>query len=1799
MHNKFFSFPLLAGILFLAACNRSTVSLEYTNAKDEIPQLGNLQFRFSKTLVNDSLLNSWDSSEYVSFEPKIPGRFRWEHGDELVFSPSKPLSPATDFKATLNREILRFSKIGTISNPGPILFHTPGLHLDNANASWVLQDENSNTALPQIDLFFNYPVDPAALKEKLLVEIGGQAVNYNLQTLSVDNKISLRLLNLKMDDKDNDVRIIVDKGVVPSGGTLGSPEKQEIRSVIPSAFALRINDVTAEHDGLSGTIKIITSQQVVATNLSSFIKLDPAVKFNVEVADDGFLVRSDNFDVTKSYQISILKGLRGRIGGLLGDNYINNIAFGQLEPSISFVNSKGVYLSDKGLQNLEVKIVNVEKLKVVISKIYENNLLAAQRFGYHPKESSVTNNTEEDYEEDNDGDINFGDVIYEQEIDTRSLQKYGNSRLFNFNVTDRLPDFKGIYHIMIRSAKDYWVKDGRFISLSDIGLIAREGKEKIIVFANSIKQATAIPGVNIIAYGGNNQVLGMGSTNAEGVAEIPCSKKEFAGFRPAMLIAKTAEDFNYLPFSQTRVNTSKFEVGGKRNNSTGLDAFIYPERDIYRPGEKVNFSVIIRDREWNSPGDIPVKMKFLLPNGKELKTFRKSLNEQGSLDEAVEINSAAITGTYSLEVYTSNDVLLATQSFHIEEFVPDRIKVAVKVDKDFLIPGDLSSLSIHATNFFGPPAAGRKYECEIQVKQKSFDPKNYEKYNFSLANQNSFFDKIVREGKTDEKGDAIEKYEVKEVYKNMGLLQAVFYATVFDETGRPVSRNTIVDIFTQNIFFGIADDGYSYHPLNQQAQFQLIALDKNGKLLNGIAKVEVIKHEYRTVLSKNGSYFRYESQNEDKLIASSDLAVSGENTHYSFVPRSPGEYELRLYIPGSNNYVRQSFYSYGTWGTDNTSFEVNNEGHIDIELDKSSYYTGEKVKALFKAPFNGRMLVTMETDRVNYYQYVDITDKRTALIELPLDKQDIPNVYITATLFKPHGISEIPLTVAHGYSAVKVEEKERRMPVEIISGQSVRSKTKQLVKIKASPNSLVTLAAVDNGVLQITDFETPDPYNHFYAKRALEVDGYDIYPLLFPEINLRLSSTGGDVEADMKKRVNPMPAKRFKIVSYWSGIKRANENGEADFEFGIPQFSGELRLMAVAYGNESFGSKEAKITVADPIVVSMALPRFLSPKDTVSVPVTVTNTTSKSTTAIAILKTSGAVKKIGPDKQTLNLLPNSESQVLFRVEAASLIGVGKLLVEINGLGEKFTNETEISVRPSSSLEKISGSGSIQGGASQQVLLTTNDFIPSSIDYKLVLSRSPVAELTKYFNYLVEYPFGCTEQVVSSAFPQLYFGEMADRLQKNPSVQTTANFNVQEAIRKIKMRQLYNGAVTLWDNEDSENWWATIYSAHFLWEAQRSGFDVDNGLMETLLGYIDNKLKNRETITYYYNRNKNKKIAPKEVLYGLYILALTGRPNVSVMNYYKSNPALLSLDAKYLLSASYALSGDKKRFGELLPVKFEGEESEPQTGGSFYSDIRDESLALNVLEEVDPGNPQIPVMVRHVVDKLKKRSWYSTQELVFSFVALGKIARESAKSNVTADIKINGKTVALMSGSDLQLAKQQLKGTTVEIRTSGQGKLYYFWESEGISENGNYTEVDNYLKVRKKFFDRNGRILSGDTFKQNDLVIVQLTLEKSYNTDIDNIVITDILPAGFEIENPRTKEIPGMDWIKADNSPTAMDIRDDRINLFVDAHNGKQTYYYALRVVSPGVYHMGPVSADAMYNGEYHSYNGARIIKVIQ
>lgn len=1757
-----------------------------TNFEEEISLEQNLNFVFDKPLVGDSVLNFWDTTEYITFQPKIEGRFKWYSESVLIFSPSTGFSPATSYTASFTKELTAPSGM-SLSGDKSVNFATPGLELEMVSPYWK-ETQNGQTNA-HLDLSFNVPMDAGEIVKELNVLVDNKEVQVSQVETSDRKKLTVFLPEITLEDLDFSILVKLPAGLKAKGGNMGSKDEYNRSVLLKSPYSVNIEDVNSEHNGVEGSLTVEISQEA-ANDAKDFIAIKPSVRYDLEFTEYGLKIKSEDFDASKKYSLTLKKGLKGKFGGALKSDYKKDISFGELRPEISFV-SNAMYLSKKGAKNLAVKIINVDKVTVSITKLYENNVLAFME------------DREWDYYTDKYG-YNFynlssmGDEIYSSEIQVKSLPKDRGFRVLNLDIEDKIKGYNGMYAIKVTSDEEYWLRDQKLLTISDLGLVAKEGKNDITVFVNSLKTAQPLGGVKLKFIGRNNQVVGEATTESSGVAIFSKPEGMPGGFSVKLITAELGDDYNVLSYESSGVNTSKFEVGGKYPNSSGYDVFLYGDRDIYRPGETINVSGIIRNDKWQTPEPMPVKVVFTTPDGKEYKTARKTLNNQGAFEVSHTLSPSAQTGSHTVRLYTANDIYLSSRNVRVEEFMPDRIKVEVEIDKTDIDIDETATIDVTATNYFGPPAANRNYEVSISARKKYFYARDFGGYNFSIEGSNEYFRTVDTSGETDDNGKASYQYQLAPEYSNMGLVNADVFVTVFDETGRPVNSKRTITIATQDVFYGIARDRY-YSATNSETQFAIAVLDKNKKVLNDVkTRVRLIKHEYRTVLSRSGGYYRYNSEKVEKVIEDKEITISGKDQYYSFIPEESGRYELRLSTPGVRNYVSSTIYAYGWGGTSNSSFEVNSEGQIDIQLDKDKYEPGDQANVILKSPFSGKVLVTVETDKILKHFYVD-TDKRATSFTLDIEEGFVPNVYVTATLFKPHAQSDLPLTIAHGVAPVMVDNPANKLPLEITAVEKSRSRTKQTIKLKSAPNSAVSIAVVDEGILALTGYQTPDPYAYFYRKRALGVNSYDIYPMLFPEIEIVSGRIGGDgyLASELDKRVNPMNNNRVKLVSFWSGLLETDNNGEVSYEIDIPQFSGSLRVMALAHKDHTFSSAAQGMQVADPIVISTALPRFLSPGDTALVPVNISNTTDKSTKAKTKLTVSGDVTIVGSASMQTDVAANAENVVNYKIVANQTIGEANVTVDVQALGESFKNSTDISVRPSSPLQKVYGSAMLKGGTTETVALSDGQFIESSTNRKLVVSRSPLVTMAKDLDYLVRYPYGCVEQTVSAAFPQLYYQDLIKEMFGSEDEFKQPQKNVMGAIMKLKGMQLYHGGLTYWPGGGYESWWGSVYAAHFLYEAQKAGFEVDKQMFDKLLDYLVTRLKKRETTYYYYNDTR-RVIANKEIAYSLYVLALAGKPQRATMNYYKSNQKDLALDSKYLLASAYALIGDDNSFRALLPPEFAGERSKTMQGGSFYSYIRDQGIALNTLIDVDPDNPQVATMIKHLSEQMKKRRYLSTQERVFGFMALGKFARNNAGSNTTAEIKVGGKKVADFSKKTVKLSGDQLKGGQIEISTSGSGSLYCYWEMEGISADGSYKKEDSFLKVRKQIFNRNGSLVTNGRFKQNDLIVVKLTIESKNGEDVENVAMTDMLPAGFEIENSRISDVPTITWIKERYTPDYLDVRDDRISYFMTVYgNTKQEYHYVVRAVSKGVFQMGPVGADAMYDGEYRSYSGDGVIIV--
>jgi uncharacterized protein YfaS (alpha-2-macroglobulin family) len=1805
---------LCFSLLFNACSSLNEVRIAGTNFTGEISQSQNLVFTFNKDLVSKGDLNSWDSTQYVQFEPAVRGKFKWTAPNELIFSPIAGFSAATAYKAKLTgllTEKVEKDKKYNVSTD-PIDFHTPYLQLVETESWWTLSQENGRQEA-RLRLIFNYPVNGQNLAEKLKVTAADQSLDYKILPSDNDHSVTLSLTNTgKADNNPVPVNITVDKGLKVPNTAYTSQEALSKTASLPSPLHLEIVDIKTGFENNAGYARIITTQELSKESITNGFALNPQADVQTEPTENGFILRGE-FNETETYNLLLNKTLKGVLGPVLEEETSRDLFFGKMPAAISFANKKALYMSTKSAKNIGVQIVNVPKVQVRISKLYANNILNYIRnnrwgdYAYVGDDWQATGA----FQYSDDAESSFSDVLVDKTVETENLPKSKGISALNIALPDD-NQRRGVYLVTVNSNDEGYLSATKLVSISDIGLIAKQGKDEIWIFANSIKTNEPISDLEITLVSSNNQTVHTLTTDGQGVAHVDKLGEKAPGFKIAMITATNKEDFNYLVLADTQVETSRFEVDGLRDNTSGFQAFIYGQRDIYRPGETMHFNTVIRTQNWQKANDIPLKIRVVTPNGREYRTWRKTTNEQGAVETEIPLDAAVLTGTYMLEVYNANEILLASRAVSVEEFMPDRIKVDLSGATADYVSGGTVSLTATALNLFGPPATNRTYEMESQLKRKGFTAPTFPDFSFDIPAETAF-ERETRQGVTNEQGQATEKFVLAAGLKDIGVLEGKIYVTVFDENGRPVNRLQRFDVYTQPVFYGIRLPDF-YVGTNAPLPVEIVGVNRKGILQNGAsAQVEVIRIEYQTVVEKKYDQLRYTSRKNEKIVYSNALNLPGGKGTFQYVPTVSGEYEVRVRRPGAEHYTLSRFYAYGYGYTQYSSFEVSNEGRVLMETDKEKYKTGETAKILFKTPFDGRLLVTVERNNV-LEQHILTTEKKAAELKLDIKEEHLPNVFVTATLIRTLDASDMPLTVAHGFTPLMVEDPDRKLPVTITAVEKSRSKTKQTIRIKTTPNAQITLAVVDEGILQIKNTKTPDIHGHFYQKRALEVTSHDLYAQLFPELTISGTSSFGGDGYDLERRINPLSNGRTELVSFWSGILTANGSGEASFDVNIPQFSGDLRVMAVAYKDNAFGSATKNMKVADPVVISAGLPRFLSPGDELVLPVNISNTEKRPANATVSLQLSGPLAAGTALTQKINIAAGKETRAVFSIRALQAIGTGKIIVKVNAFNETFVNQTELTIRPASPLLKTSNSGMI-AGEKQGLIDLTSSFIPATSRSQVVLSRSPLVQGGgKALSTLLGYPFGCLEQTVSKAFPQIYFADLVKAMAapvytvKSGESDFNPMTNVQQAIRKVESQQIFNGGMGMWPGATQEDWWATAYAVHFLEEARRAGFETNAKTISRALDYLTTQTgttATREVVTASTNpapgfdgqaagTQIRKTVARREAIYSLYVLALNGHPNRSSMNYYKQNPHLLTIDSKYLLAGAFQLAGDARSFAALLPTKYTLETGPQFYDNSYSSPLRNISLVLNTLLETDPANLQIPVMARQLSKAIQSAPYLNTQEASFAVLALGKLAKKTSGSTVTATAAVNGKSLATFTGKEVKISKG-IVNQKIAVKTQGKGDLYWFAQSEGMSATGTYVEEDQGLSIRRQYLTRNGAPVQA--FHQNDLVVVKLTLASTNGLPIENIVVTDLLPSGFEIENPRVTEPRDMPWITNAAIPEYYDIRDDRIHFFTTADKQEKSFYYQVRIISKGTFTAGPAAADAMYQGEYRSYSGGGKITV--
>ncbi len=1778
------SFIIIAGAIYIGIHNTGEMDQVYVETfspEGQVKPHGNFTIAFSRPVVESTDINQDLNEIPVKFTPQIPGKFRWIALNTLRFYPIVSLSPSSEYTAEISPKIPSSPNVA-ITGKRKFAFFTERFQVRSSRLAFEYSTKKKSHAKIIGTVEFNYRVSAITLRERLSISHeGGAKIPYHIRTRAPEAYIvELETEEVVRGDGDQRIQMKIDKGFTPIDGHLGLEKANITPIVLKRHDDLLITRVSPRSSGDGRYIEVEVSSSVDVKDAKPYIVVEPEIDFRLASRYRYLRILGD-FKPADRYTVTVKQGLRSEDNAVLRKEFSTTVAIPNLRPNLRFI-GEGRYLPRDGALNLGLATINVNKVQVEIEKVFANNLVflaSAQGWSDYAR--------------------NLGESLHSEEVEIQSV--------LNDEVTTPIPlkdylssDHIGVFKVTARDIDRRWRSATQWVMLTDLGIMAKKSADVLWVWVNSLSSLRPVPYAEIKLMSDNNQTLLSGTTDENGWVKFTSIAEKIKDFTPFMVTAAKGSDLAFVQLNQHKLSTTDFDVTGAPYLSRGYEAFIYPDRGVYRPGEVANVVGIVRAVNRATPPRFPVLMRVLGPNRRIMREFRAQTDVEGACEFQIALPPYVKTGRYTAKLIVAEQEI-GRSHFQVEEFVPDRIKVKLNTDKPVYALGDKAEISVAAVNLFGPPAVGRRVQAACEIEADIFTPAEWRSFTFNDAEIGFQKQRIdLGETQTDENGQTTYQLKIPTGLKSPSALRGVVAATVSEPGGRAVSAYQRITIHPYSHYAGIRRVSEGHVKINAETRFEYIALDKEGIPAPGrVLELTLFKLQWNSILKRdNRGRYKYVSEKQGILVESYPLASSGSIKSIGFSPGEYGEYRVQLRDLASGASTSTNFTVTG-WGY--APWAMDQPGRIEIDLDKATYQPGEIAKAQIKAPFSGKLILTIERDNPLSYRTV-MLHENTAVIDIPVRAEYTPNVYISANLIRStKSLERHAPARAFGVAPLKIDSEAKRLAVQLNAPEKIRpNRTVEIgFRVKGGSGARhVTIAAVDEGILQLTDFRTPDPHGFFFQQRGLDTASYDLYSAILPEIEAAkgdLSTGGGDgIEAGRKKRLSTISVTRIKPVSLWSGLLKTDSAGKGVVRFDVPSFNGQLRLMAVAFDGDRFGSAQAFVSVREPIVMTPTFPRFISGGDRFQVPVTIYNGTGKPGDFELQLSATAFVDITGSRTQSVHLDLETEKQVLFNLEASDAMGEVRFNLSAAGNDERAQIETHLPLRPAAPPVTLTGYGVVSAGQPADFTFPSN-FIEGTAVYTFTISPFPAVQFAGGLQYLLSYPHGCVEQTTSMVFPLLYFDEFARLVEPELFQSGGSDYFIMEGIAKLESMLLPSNYFAYWPGETHTHHWGSIYAAHFLVEARKAGYQVSDRVYDAMLKGLKHEAK---------QSGGDGRHEMERVAYACYVLAAAGHPEKSTMVYLKNNRLdSLSDYSQFQLAGAFALSGDLNTALSMLPttVAPRTDDDVRESGGNLNSSVRAQAIMLDVLAEVNPNHPSIPNLVKRLADSASNNNrWYTTQENAFAFLALGKTFKTQMQSDYIGTVALNGEQFADFDAAEQQFANENWGGAQVQVNVEGTGNCYYYWTAFGVQTDSTIQEFDNELQVRRSYFSENGVPIEDGNFQHGGLLVAEITI-KALTDTLENVAVVDVLPAGFEIENPRLESRAGVPWIsKSGFQPDYMDIRDDRLIFFGKfPRQKKQKFYYALRAVTRGDFALPPVAAEAMYDPTKSSVASSGRIRVVE
>lgn len=1379
------------------------------------------------------------------------------------------------------------------------------------------------------------------------------------------------------------------------------------------------------------------------------------------------------------------------------------------------------------------------------------------------------------------------------------------------------------------------LNDSRLIVITDLGMIVKKSLDgSQDVFIQSIDTGNPVANADVSIMGLNGEKLITKTTDDSGTVHFPNLQGYSKDKRPVLYVVTKGDDLSFLPInaSNRQLDFSRFNVGGDINtiHKKEISAYLFSDRGIYRTGEDFHIGMIIKAADWqNSLKGLPLKLVITDPTG-ESHESPITIDQDGFNEYTETLSDNAPNGTWQISLQTIDpkdknwSQEIGSTTIKVKDFLPEQTRVSATFSENnpngWVKPEQLKAI-IEAKNLFGTPASNRKVEASIKISPFIPHFEQWKEYNFSLANplEKSFEDDLQEE-KTNEQGKVtfdlnLKKYDHSSY--NLSFLGQVYEP----DSGRSVAATAKIIVSSNDYMVGYhsADDLSNIKLNNSVKPLHLIAINQQANLIPLFdLKVRLIEKRYVSVLTKQDSgIYKYESILREKTLSETPFSIEAKGSDYPINTANAGDY--KLVILDKNN-TELNTINYSIIGAGNISRSLERNAELNIHLDKQSYKPGEQIEVAIRAPYTGSGLITIEKDKVYAHTWFH-TDSTSSIqhITVPADLEG--NGYISVQFVRSPSSDEIYMSpLSYGVVPFSVDLSQHKNPLTITAPQITKDRKITFTVTSERPTRVI-LWAVDKGILQVSKYKLPNPLEHFFSKKMLDVQTLQILDQILPEFNQLLKATassGGDDESPFAQHVNPFKRKQDKPVVFWSGI--VDINGSRQFTYDAPDyFNGTLQVMALSVSDEQIGVTSQESIVRDDFVLKPNTPTTLTPGDESEVSVLVANNldhlNGQKTPVTIRLKTTPQFQVIGDNSQTLSLGEKQETTLKFRIKALNHnLGSGDLFFSVQYNQSTTTNTAHVLLRPASTYRTQVDMNKIDVGQSK-TFTDLRSVYPNNALHYAAFSNLPMVIIQGLGTYLIDYEHACSEQLVSRAFALLTIQNKPDLkgifAQTDPKQIKNLNSSLDQTITTLQERQNSAGAFGLWKSTPNADGFVTSYVTFFLQDAASKGIAIPQSTLDKAYTYLKD---------YVAHGSNNSLENIRHKAFAIYILTKQGTITTSPIS-----DLIKTLNTQYKgqweqdstaawLAASMELMKQDKAAQQMMagPLKkLQRDPKQPNLGWDYQGyDGGDLAQGATTLYLVSQHFPSLlptlsPNAFTNILNTIEQ-GYYNTLSsslTVMAFNAYSNNIKDNTNNLLIQAIqevtKDNQKQQTILQTSQLKQGMQVLNWqqgptTALSFKNSSKMKAWYTVIQRGFDQNPPKTAIKNQMEIIRDYTDEKNNPISSVKIGQE--IFVHVKFRSTDNQTHPNIAITDLLPGGFDLvpdnsntESSDTSDTEDTDTDSHENTngndfyPDFINQQEDKVTIYTPVTKDIQEYIYRIKATNAGKYIIPPAYGEGMYN----------------